>query len=104
MKAWEVRRFGRTSGLHSIAETCQRILHRELAWQSIPAGARTYEKGRLVQIVDDTASSEETYTLFHASEKVSNVVADWLSSENDDMPKVDAREGSVPEVGLKIPE
>ncbi len=52
---------------------------------------------RLVQIVGDTASSEETYTLFRGSAKVSDGVANWLSSENSDTPEADASDGREPD-------
>ncbi len=56
---------------------------------------------RLVQIVSDTSSSEETYTLFRGSAKVSDVVADWLSREDGDTPAEDASDGREPDDGME---
>ena len=58
---------------------------------------------RLVQIVGDTASLEETYTLFDGSAKVSDVVADWLNREDGDTLEVDASDGREPDDGMEIP-
>ena len=59
---------------------------------------------KLVQIVDDAASSDETYTLFRASAKVSDVVADWLGPEDHDTSEPEARDGRETEDGMEIPQ
>lgn len=42
---------------------------------------------RLVEIIADTANSEESYNMFRGSPKVLDVVAAWLSPEADEAPE-----------------